>query len=110
MTLNATLAPDSTYMLQMVRDDPLAVGYLSSGLLTDAVRAVAIEGIPLTAETIENQLYRYAVRSSWLPWVNPLNRCAVLSSGCGVVTDRSYYTGWVLFPLVGECSHSPQKG
>lgn len=57
MTLNATLAPDSTYMLQMVRDDPLAAGFLSSGFLTEAVRAVPIDGIPLTMETIENRLY-----------------------------------------------------
>ena len=56
-SLNASLATESTIMLQYVGNDPLAVGYISSSWLTQGVRAVPIEGVPPSLETIGARIY-----------------------------------------------------
>ena len=56
-SLNASLAPDTAIMEQYVSTNPLAVGYLSSSRLTPDVRAVAVDGVPPTSETIAAQIY-----------------------------------------------------
>jgi phosphate transport system substrate-binding protein len=56
-SLNASLATSSDIMVQYVSQDPLAVGYLSTTRLSKDVRAVGIDGIPPSEETIAAQIY-----------------------------------------------------
>lgn len=56
-SLNATLAPDSDYMVKLVAEDPLALGYVSTALLTPQVRAVSIDGTPPGKEAIKVDVY-----------------------------------------------------
>ncbi len=56
-SLNATLAPDSAIMLKFVAEDPLAIGYVSTALLTSGVRAVSIDGTPPGQEAIRVNAY-----------------------------------------------------
>jgi len=57
VTLTALLAPTTLAARHSVSQEPLAVGYLSTAWLDGQVRAVAIEGVPPTPETIAAGLY-----------------------------------------------------
>jgi len=57
VTLTALLAPTSLAARDSVSREPLAVGYLSTAWLDAQVRALAIEGVPPTPETIAAGLY-----------------------------------------------------
>jgi phosphate transport system substrate-binding protein len=57
VSLTALVAPSSEAVLTLVADQPLAVGYLSTARLTPQVRALAIDGVPPSAETIASDLY-----------------------------------------------------
>lgn len=65
VTLTALLAPSTDLMLERVAADPLAVGYIMQSRLTPTVRAVAVEGIPPTPETLTAGLYPLRV-DLWL--------------------------------------------
>ena len=57
VTLTALLAPTSLAAHDSVSQEPLAVAYLSTAWLDEQVRALAIEGVPPTPETINASLY-----------------------------------------------------
>ncbi len=57
VSLNALMAPTSEAVLDFVVDDALSVGYLSTARTDGRVRAVVINGVPPTVETIANNLY-----------------------------------------------------
>lgn len=57
VTLTALLAPSTEAVLQAVREEPLAVGYLSTAGVDGRARPLAIEGVPPTSETISSGLY-----------------------------------------------------
>ncbi len=57
VTLTALLAPTSLTARDSVGQESLAVGYLSTAWLDEQVRALAIEGVPPTPETIAAGLY-----------------------------------------------------
>lgn len=65
VTLTALLAPSTALMLDAVANEPLAVGYVMQSSVTPAVRAVAVEGIPPTPETLAAGLYPLRV-DVWL--------------------------------------------
>ncbi len=82
-SLNATLAPDSSYMLKLVGEDPLAVGYISTALVTPRVRAVAIDGVPPGKETIKAQIY-------------PLSRTIIVVTEGQPVEPARGFVQWML--------------
>lgn len=57
VTLTALLAPTGDAVLELVGGDPLAVGYISAARLNQSVRALAIESVPPTKETIMAEVY-----------------------------------------------------
>jgi phosphate transport system substrate-binding protein len=57
VSLTALVAPNTESVLTLVGEDPLAVGYLSAARLDPQVRALAIEGVPPSQETIGSGLY-----------------------------------------------------
>ncbi len=57
VSLNALLAPTSEGVIRLVESDHLSVGYLSSAWLDGRVRALTVEGIPLTPETLSSGVY-----------------------------------------------------
>ncbi len=57
VSLNALLAPSSGAVLQFVADDTLAVGYVSTTQVDGRVRALVVNGVPPTMETIAAGLY-----------------------------------------------------
>mgnify|MGYP006296791685 CR=1 FL=1 len=57
VTLNALLAPTSEVMLDLVAEDSLAIGYVSTAWVDGRVRAVAVDGVPPARETIAGNLY-----------------------------------------------------
>ena len=57
VTLTALLAPTSLAARELVSQEPLAVGYLSTGWLEGGVRALAIDGVSPAPETIASGLY-----------------------------------------------------
>lgn len=57
VALTALLAPTSNAVLELVGGDPLAVGYISAAHINSDVRALAIEGVPPTKETLMAEVY-----------------------------------------------------
>lgn len=57
VSLTALLAPSSDAVLQMVGEDPLAVGYVSTAWFDGRVRSLAIEGVPPSPEAVAAGLY-----------------------------------------------------
>lgn len=57
VTLNALVAPNTQAAIDFVAGDQLAVAYASSAWLDGRVRALAINGVPPSRETIEAGLY-----------------------------------------------------
>ena len=58
VTLNALVMPTSQAVVDYVASHRNAVGYVSTGVLTDTVRAVPVEDIPPTAATVRSGEYR----------------------------------------------------
>jgi phosphate transport system substrate-binding protein len=58
VTLNALVMPSSQAVVDYVASHRNAVGYVSTGIVTDTVRAVPVEAIPPTAETVGSGAYR----------------------------------------------------
>jgi phosphate transport system substrate-binding protein len=52
VTLNARLAASTAAVLQVVREDRGAIGYISLGLLEPGVRPLAIDGVPPQIDTL----------------------------------------------------------
>ncbi len=65
ITPTALLAPSTELMVQSVAETPMAIGYVLQSRLTSDVRAVAVEGIPPTPETLAAGLYPLRV-DVWL--------------------------------------------
>jgi phosphate transport system substrate-binding protein len=57
VSLNALMAPSSEAVLQFVAEDSLAVGYVSTAWVDGSVRALVINAVPPTTETIAAGLY-----------------------------------------------------
>jgi phosphate transport system substrate-binding protein len=57
VTVNAVMAPSEQAVLDYVRTVTTAIGYLSSGYLTSTVKALAVEGVPLSAATLADRSY-----------------------------------------------------
>lgn len=57
VALTAIVAPNSEAVLQFVNERPLSVGYLSAARVDARVRALAIEGVPPSQETLETGAY-----------------------------------------------------
>lgn len=57
VSLNALLAPNTEAVLAFVAEDPLSIGYLSTGWLDGRVRALSVNGVPPSREAIEAGLY-----------------------------------------------------
>jgi len=66
MTLNALILPTPDAMLQSVAETPAAIGYVSFMHLSSAVKALAVEGVQPTWETVEIAL------QSLTPWLGRL--------------------------------------
>ena len=58
VTLNALVMPTSQAVVDYVASHRNAVGYVSTGVITDTVRAVPVEEIPPTAATVRSGEYR----------------------------------------------------
>ena len=58
VTLNALVMPTSQAVVDYVASHRNAVGYVSTGVMTDTVRAVPLEEIPPTAATVRSGEYR----------------------------------------------------
>jgi phosphate transport system substrate-binding protein len=58
VTLNALVMPTSQAVVDYVASHRNAVGYVSTGVLTDTVRAVPLEDIPPTSATVRAGEYR----------------------------------------------------
>jgi phosphate transport system substrate-binding protein len=58
VTLNALVMPTSQAVVHYVASHRNAVGYVSTGVLTDTVRAVPLEDIPPTSATVRAGEYR----------------------------------------------------
>ena len=71
VTLTALLAPDCESMLTLIKEDSLAVGYVSAAWLNDGVRALAIDGIPPSAETIAARVYPLTYDVHLAMWHEP---------------------------------------
>ncbi len=56
-TKEATVVNKTDVMLTNVAGDPNAIGYVSLGSLTDAVKALAIDGVAATTENVKNGTY-----------------------------------------------------
>lgn len=56
-TLAAIVAPTSAAVVRSVADLPGGIGYVSMGYLDASVRAVAVDGVPLTPETVYDNTY-----------------------------------------------------
>jgi phosphate transport system substrate-binding protein len=57
VSLNALVAPTSEAALDFVVEDALAVAYVSTAWVDGRVRAVVVNGVPPTAETLAANLY-----------------------------------------------------
>ena len=58
VTLNALVMPTSQAVVDYVASHRNAIGYVSTGVLTDTVRAVPLEEIPPTTATVRSGEYR----------------------------------------------------
>ncbi len=59
-TKEATIAPKTDVMLTNVSGDEEAIGYLSLGSLNTSIKALKIDGVPPTVETIKSGDYKIA--------------------------------------------------
>ena len=59
-TKEAVIANKTDVMLTNIAGDPHAIGYVSLGSLNDAVKALAIDGVPATGENVKNGSYPIA--------------------------------------------------
>ncbi|MBN1921601.1 MAG: substrate-binding domain-containing protein [Anaerolineae bacterium] len=57
IALTALLAPTSEALLAVVGEEPLAVGYVSTALLDERGRALALDGVPPAPEMLASGLY-----------------------------------------------------
>ncbi len=57
VVLTALVAPSSDAMLDLVQENPLAVGYVSRAWVGDEVRMLTVEGVPPADEAIAAYLY-----------------------------------------------------
>jgi phosphate transport system substrate-binding protein len=57
IALTALLAPNSEALLAVVGEEPLAVGYVSTALLDERGRALALDGVPPAPEMLASGLY-----------------------------------------------------
>ncbi len=57
MTLNAMILPTPDAMLQAVAEAPTAIGYVSTMRFSGAVKALSVEGVQPTSETVADGTY-----------------------------------------------------
>ncbi len=67
----AMLAPGSDAVLELVGGDPLSIGYLSAARLNDAVRALAVAGIPPAPEAVSTGAYPLTYELYWVALSEP---------------------------------------
>ncbi|MCI0475287.1 MAG: substrate-binding domain-containing protein, partial [Anaerolineales bacterium] len=59
VTRTALVMPNESAVVDFVARNPTAIGYTSMGALTPNVRALTIDDVPLSRETVENQKYPF---------------------------------------------------
>ncbi len=59
VTRTAIVMPSEAAVVDFVARNPTAIGYVSMGAVTDAVRALTIDEVPLSRETVESQQYPF---------------------------------------------------
>lgn len=57
VTLTAIVMPSSEAVIEYVARHPMAIGYVSMGYLSPQVKALQIEGVPLTPATVQSGAY-----------------------------------------------------
>lgn len=85
VTSTAMLAPGSDAVLELVGNDPVAIGYLSAARVTDRVRSLAIEEVPPAPEAVASDIYPLTYEVFWVAPNEPQ----------GVARD---FVQWVLAP------------
>lgn len=59
-TVNAEITNSTSVMLTTVAGNPMAIGYVSLGSLSDEVKAIKVDGVAATVEDINNGTYKVA--------------------------------------------------
>ena len=59
VTRTALVMPSEAAVVDYVARNPTAIGYTSMGALTQDVRALTIDDVPLSRETVESQKYPF---------------------------------------------------
>ena len=59
-TVNAEITNSTSVMLTTVAGNPMAIGYVSLGSLSDDVKAIKVDGVAATVEDINNGTYKVA--------------------------------------------------
>jgi phosphate transport system substrate-binding protein len=59
VTRTAIMMPNEVAVIDFVARNPAAIGYSSMGAVTPEVRALSVEDVPLTTETVESQKYPF---------------------------------------------------
>jgi len=91
--LTAVVMPSSEAVMAYVASTPSAIGYVSSLRLDGRVRVLPVEGVPLTAETIEDGSY-------------PLSRALYLVSTAEPSGEAREFAQWML----GAFESDPRYG
>jgi phosphate transport system substrate-binding protein len=93
VTVNAVMASSDAAVLDYCRSVTTAIGYVASGYVTDSVKALAVEGIPLTPATLAEQRY-------------PLSRPLIVITPEEPQGELRAFVAWILGPegqaLVGK--------
>ena len=55
---DAEISQSTSVVIQSVKDDPNAIGYISLGSLNDSVKAVKVDGVEPSAQTVQNGTYK----------------------------------------------------
>jgi phosphate transport system substrate-binding protein len=85
VALTALLAPSTDAMLNLVAEDPLAVGYVPASRVDGRVRTLTVDGVPPAPEAIAAGLY-------------PLTRAYYLAMLAEPQGAARAFTQWVLSP------------
>lgn len=95
-TASAVITNSTSVMLTTVAGDENSIGYVSLGSLNDTVKALAIDGVEPTAETVKDGSYQIArpfnviTGSTTTPAAKDFLNYIMSSDGQKVVTDNGY--------------------
>ncbi len=95
-TTDAVVVNNTAVMMATIQGNPYAIGYTSLGALNDTVKAVKIDGVPATAETIQDGRYQVArpfiiaVQETLSPAAEEFIGYILSQQGQQVVKDEGY--------------------